>query len=368
MSSFLLPTVDLWGKLKAETRPILIYGMGDGADKLISRLEALSIPYADVFASDGFVRGQSFHGKRVLSFSEAIATYPHPVILLSFATRLPNVIAQIESIAKKHTLYVPDMPVAGEDYFDLALFSAHKAEIEQAEALFKDPTSRMIFWSAIEAKLTGSLDALLRGADTPQDSFFKLNPAHFTTAFDAGAYNGDTIKTLLPCAPHLENIIALEPDPHTFARLEGYASQINAPIIKAVWGAAWHEQTTLPFSKKGNRGSHTGKGGKTIDVPTYTIDQLCVDTKLDYLKFDVEGAEKNALEGAKETIRKCRPSILLSLYHRAEDLFALPLQLSSMCPNYTFYLQRTLCLPCWELNLLAVPCEKMLPEIERNHS
>ena len=66
-----LPEYDLWQALTKETRPILLYGMGNGADKILATLAEYGIEAADVFASDGFVRGHTFHGKRVLSFSEA---------------------------------------------------------------------------------------------------------------------------------------------------------------------------------------------------------------------------------------------------------------------------------------------------------
>ena len=61
---------DLWDGLAAETRPIVVYGMGNGADKLLDRLDTYGVTVADIFASDGFVRGHSFRGMRVLSFSE----------------------------------------------------------------------------------------------------------------------------------------------------------------------------------------------------------------------------------------------------------------------------------------------------------
>ena len=115
----LLPKIDLWQALQADPRPKLIYGMGDGADKLISRLEACGISYSDVFASDEFVRGQLFHGKKVITLAEAEARYGDFIVLVSFATRLPEVIDRICHIAERHTLYVPDMPVYGEAYFDL---------------------------------------------------------------------------------------------------------------------------------------------------------------------------------------------------------------------------------------------------------
>ena len=46
----------VWTRLQAEARPIVLYGMGDGADKILDRFETLGITAAGVFASDEFVR------------------------------------------------------------------------------------------------------------------------------------------------------------------------------------------------------------------------------------------------------------------------------------------------------------------------
>ena len=61
----------LWQKLAQANKPILLYGMGNGADMIIKVMEGYGITYEDTIASDGFVRGHSFHGKSVLSYSEA---------------------------------------------------------------------------------------------------------------------------------------------------------------------------------------------------------------------------------------------------------------------------------------------------------
>ena len=42
------------------------------------------------------------------------------------------------------------------------------------------------------------------------------------------------------------------------------------------------------------------------------------------LSGDVEGAEKEAILGSLETIEKHRPALMISLYHRSEDIFSLP--------------------------------------------
>ena len=61
---------ELWTVLQNTRLPIVMYGMGNGADKILEVLDKKEIAVSDFFASDGFVRGHSFHGKRVLSFEE----------------------------------------------------------------------------------------------------------------------------------------------------------------------------------------------------------------------------------------------------------------------------------------------------------
>jgi hypothetical protein len=50
--------------------------------------------------------------------------------------------------------------------------------------------------------------------------------------------------------------------------------------------------------------------------------------------------------------------MLVSLYHRSEDLFKLPLTIADMYPNCKMYLRRLAGIPAWDINLLVVPDEK----------
>ena len=69
---FLTLEQPVWTRLQAETRPVVLYGMGDGADKILDRFAQLGIAAAGVFASDEFVRGHSFRGFRVQKLSEVV--------------------------------------------------------------------------------------------------------------------------------------------------------------------------------------------------------------------------------------------------------------------------------------------------------
>ena len=70
MNIFADKSETLWDKLKNETRPIVVYGMGNGADKIFALCEKHGIHIADIYASDEFVRGHSFHDIRVKTYSE----------------------------------------------------------------------------------------------------------------------------------------------------------------------------------------------------------------------------------------------------------------------------------------------------------
>ena len=61
---------DMWQTLASANKPIVMYGMGNGADKILAVFAKYGIEVADFFASDGFVRHQLFHGKTVMSYAE----------------------------------------------------------------------------------------------------------------------------------------------------------------------------------------------------------------------------------------------------------------------------------------------------------
>ena len=76
---------------------------------------------------------------------------------------------------------------------------------------------------------------------------------------------------------------------------------------------------------------------------------------VDFIKYDVEGSEREALEGSRQTILRSYPKLLVSIYHRVDDFFALPLLLKRAFPQYNhFYLRRDAGIPAWDLNLWAV--------------
>ena len=345
---------DMWDALAKESRPIVVYGMGNGADKLIDRFKKYGITISDFFASDGFVRGHTFHGMRVKSFSEIKETYQEFVIVLSFASNRAEVIEMLNEIDADYEMYVPDMPVAGDEYFDREFYNTNYQEILAAYNLFKDEDSKNAYANIINYKLFGKMKYLMDAYSEKDELYADLDPSTIKSVIDAGAYNGDTVKEAIRYFPNLDEVIAIEPDPKNYKKLLKFTEAVETPRVKAINSAVWHTDGAGEFSSSGNRNSSISSTSsyehKDTDVSLITVDSL--DSSPDYIKYDVEGAELEALIGSHATIDKRRPTLLVSLYHRSADIFKIP---NYLCDKYPFYrpvLRRLKCLPAWEIDLL----------------
>ena len=79
---FLSLEQSVWSRLKEETRPIVLYGMGDGADKILAQFDRLGIRASGVFASDEFARGNLFHGFSVRKLSDTVAELGEDIVII----------------------------------------------------------------------------------------------------------------------------------------------------------------------------------------------------------------------------------------------------------------------------------------------
>ena len=98
MLEFIKETTDSWQFLKETDMPIFIYGMGDGAEKILRVFEEHSIPVAGFFASDEFVRGHSFKGHLVHTLSQIEALIDDIVIVLAFGAGYQRLYDSIKKI------------------------------------------------------------------------------------------------------------------------------------------------------------------------------------------------------------------------------------------------------------------------------
>ena len=348
---------DLWTYLKDTDKTIVIYGMGNGADKVLKMCEKHNIEVADFYASDSFVRGQQFHGKTVLKYSQIKEKYGDGnfISLLSFATRLPDVMETIKNIAAENELYAPDVPVFGDNVFDMNFYIKYRDDLEFVYDMLEDDISKRAFEDIISYKLSGNINYLLN-CEHDRDEIFNslLNVDKYIAYADLGAYTGDTIREVLQYAPSIKYVFAMEPDRKNYKKLERYADSEQSCSIAPLNIAAWSEQTTLSFDCSGNRNSNISNQGKIIEIEADSLDNIMMGHRVDYIKYDVEGSEMQALFGSAQTIKKYAPDLCVSLYHRSEDIFLLPALVKHLNSDYKFYLRRGKYIPAWDINLIAV--------------
>lgn len=342
---------DLWSYLAKANRPIVMYGMGNGADKIVAVLEKYGLSVSDFFASDGFVRGQSFHSKKVLSFSDIKEKYEDPIILVSFGTPRREVLDTVYEMSGRYELYSPDVPLAGDTLFNAEFFERSKDKYDRVKKLFSDDVSVKIFDNIISYKLSGKIDYLRTAISDPEERLLRFE--NYKIAVDAGAYNGDTAHLLIENCKNIEKIFSLEPDARNFKKLKAFAQEYS-DIISPVSAGAWDKNEKIAFGSAGNRNSNAFSGGKEILADMVRIDDIAREYKVDYIKYDVEGAEMKALLGSCEIIERDSPDLLISLYHRSEDILDIPLYIRENYPKYDLYLRRSECIPAWEIDLIAI--------------
>jgi len=327
--------------------------MGDGAEKLMAVFSEKNIEIAEFFASDEFVRGHSFHGKRVKKFSEIIEQYGQVMIVVAFASQLPDVMNRVWELSELHPLVIPDLPVAGTDLFTLEYAKQHREELLSAYELMSDEQSRLVFRNTLNYKISGKA-TYLREMETNKDEVFYnlIKPTSNEHFADLGAYRGDTIAELLHYTDgSYGSITAMEPDAKTFTKLTTACEGMTNVNLYNM--AAWSHQETLYFDKRAGRNSKLSTTGK-VPVTAQALDNLAQDKQISYLKMDIEGAEKEGLQGAASTIKKWQPKLNIAGYHRSEDLFAIPLQIHALCPNYKIYLRHHPYFPAWDNNFYAI--------------
>lgn len=168
-----------------------------------------------------------------------------------------------------------------------------------------------------------------------REDFFKPRyAAHFV---DCGAYNGDTLKCFLrQHASNMSSYIALEPDPSNFAKLKEFASvEIDRKIrarVKLVEKAVWSSIGSLAFTADKGNGSCLSPDGKH-QVAALKLDEFS-GRPVSMIKFDVEGAELEALEGGRGVIREQSPALAVSAYHEVDHLWQVPLKILELDPRY----------------------------------
>ena len=78
--------------------------------------------------------------------------------------------------------------------------------------------------------------------------------------------------------------------------------------------------------------------GNTL-IQCVSLDETLATKEVNLIKYDVEGAEIEALKGSKKIISKLKPNLCISIYHLADHLIKIPNLIHSWNLGYKFYVR-----------------------------
>lgn len=156
---------------------------------------------------------------------------------------------------------------------------------------------------------------------------------------DAGCFDLETSLEMRKRCRHLKKVYALEPDPDNYEICLEKKLQHEFNEVELLAAGAWSERTVLCFDAT-NSGHSRIDGDGTTSISAVPIDEI-VDSsdKVTMIKLDIEGAELEALKGARETILRHKPKLAICIYHKPEDMIDIPLYIKELVPEYKLYVR-----------------------------
>lgn len=206
------------------------------------------------------------------------------------------------------------------------------------------------------------VDTLISESFIYEQYHYREDGLHITAdegdiCFDFGASIGDSALWMVHCRK-VQQVYAFEFSEAPYTRLlenidyNGSAGKKIIPVKKAVSdrdGAIPIERDQVGLLSGGtdiilDDAKYIAKYG--CQAPVYiegtTVDTFCKEQGIapDFIKADIEGAERKLITGARETLSKNKPKLAICAYHFPNDIYELPLMIHEYNPDYRFYLQR----------------------------
>lgn len=211
-----------------------------------------------------------------------------------------------------------------------------------AAAIWSDRESSAIFDANIRFRALGNLDGL-PGRPT-ENTYFPteiLVLSDHDRILDCGATSGEMARDLIrKRGDHFDLFYALEADNVSFPKLEAYRASLSEPLqakLRLIHFAVGATREVVHFAHSGQTGSKISAEG--LPAECFPIDELFADTPLTFIKMDIEGAEYDALQGARNVIQRDRPILAICVYHTQSDIWRIPLLVREMVPEYKFFLR-----------------------------
>jgi FkbM family methyltransferase len=338
----------------AHQNRVILFGCGTLGRRAVDLLREIGVNPLAFCDNNPAHWGTNLCGLAVLSPADAAAQFGTDSVF--FVTIWNDFHWYRDTLAKLTSLsctsvssYAPIFWRFGNRFMDLRLLNEpahrlyqHLDEVFEAEDLWADEESLATYRANIVWRAKGDPSHLPYPAPEktyfPSD-IFKLIPEE--VFLDCGAFDGDTIRLVRSLVgSNFKAIHSIEADSISMQKLSSYLSTLPAEISKKINMldcAVGAERSVLRFSMNGNLNSKVEDVG--IDVPCIPLDELFAEVPVTLIKMDIEGAEYDALLGAKTIIKRDHPVLAICVYHTQSDIWRIPLLIRSIDPTYSLFLR-----------------------------
>jgi FkbM family methyltransferase len=160
---------------------------------------------------------------------------------------------------------------------------------------------------------------------------------------DMGAFIGDTeliyIDFIRSNGGSIKAIYGYEPDENTYAKAVENMKPYDFANIKNVGVGSKSEEVCFETQIGGRSTVVTSKDGSNVETARLVAIDEDIKEKVTFIKMDLEGYEAEALKGSKNHIINDTPQLAVCVYHKIEDLYALPQLIESYNTNYKMYMR-----------------------------
>ncbi|MEQ9021890.1 MAG: FkbM family methyltransferase, partial [Pseudomonadales bacterium] len=276
---------------------------------------------------DEYCHESEFLGKPVLSLDEVpdngiVVSTVVGILPLTVALKLSERnIRHIDYFAFRRYSGLTLEPVLFWDEF-ITDYSRHQEKYEKVYCCLKDQQSRTIYENLINFRLSGDLSYMDGFEDRQHQQYFEdfLNLKNQGEVFlDVGCFDGLTSLEFIKRCPEYAGIHIFEPEPGNLKVVRKNLADYPR-IVFHDCGLSDHSQT-LRFSADGSSSRVSDQGELQIQVER--LDDV-IKGPGSFIKMDIEGAEIEALRGARHTILEHHPKLAICVYHRADDFWKIP--------------------------------------------
>lgn len=174
----------------------------------------------------------------------------------------------------------------------------------------------------------------------PYSYFDIVTPQEKQAIFNVGAYNNTSVMFSYFSPDAI--VYAFEPQEEIHNdNLELAKFYKILPVNAGIWEHSGQMSFDIcQDAIGGTTASSINSNGRKL-IKVYSIDDYVRDNRIDcvdFIKMDIEGAEAEALKGARRTIEKLTPDLAISIYHKAEDLYKIPLLIKELHKDYSVYI------------------------------